>query len=155
MNTWPNRGAPPAAPAGGSKAENPKTQAVNFIVRPTSLTQANRPPRNPVRFISSARPRTPVFASTCLSWDFTVLLPTASEAASSAMEPAAVAATATLDSASVKPYRRQSSGATSSARLASVRKAITSGSCPSAPNNDTGHTRAICIRRRVDSFSPN
>ena len=59
MNTWPNRGAPPAAPAGGSKAENPKTQAVNFIVRPTSLTQANRPPRNPVRFSGFSKTLSP------------------------------------------------------------------------------------------------
>jgi hypothetical protein len=39
MSTWPNRGGPPAAPAGGWKKKEPN-----------GLTQANRPPRNPVRF---------------------------------------------------------------------------------------------------------
>jgi len=34
MSTWPNRGGPPAAPAGGRIRENPKTQATNLSVRP-------------------------------------------------------------------------------------------------------------------------
>lgn len=50
MSTWPNRGGPPAAPAGGSKRENPKTQAANLTIRSPGLTQANSPPRNPVWF---------------------------------------------------------------------------------------------------------
>lgn len=46
MSTWPNRGAPPAAPAGAAKGRtrNPRQSGH------AGLTQANRPPRIPVRF---------------------------------------------------------------------------------------------------------
>lgn len=47
MNTWPNRGAPAAAPAGGSKTENPKTQAVNLIVRPTGSDSSQQASSKP------------------------------------------------------------------------------------------------------------
>jgi hypothetical protein len=46
MSTWPNRGAP-AAPCGG--LEQRKTKQPRQSGR-DGLTQANRPPRKPVRF---------------------------------------------------------------------------------------------------------
>jgi hypothetical protein len=46
MNTWPNRGASggPCGGLEGEKTEQPKQS--DYV----GLTQANRPPRNPVRF---------------------------------------------------------------------------------------------------------
>ena len=46
MSTWPNWG-PPAAPAGGWNNESPNSQKKSDHA---GLTQANRPPRKPVRF---------------------------------------------------------------------------------------------------------
>lgn len=56
MGTWPNRGGPPAAPAGGCKRENPKPQAVPLTVRPArsdSSQQASLKP-GPVQFSATA-----------------------------------------------------------------------------------------------------
>jgi len=49
MNTWPNRGASggPCGGLEGEKTEQPKQS--DYV----GLTQANRPPRNPVRFNQS------------------------------------------------------------------------------------------------------
>jgi len=46
MNTWPNRGAS-GGPCGGLEEENTEQPKQSDHV---GLTQANRPPRNPVRF---------------------------------------------------------------------------------------------------------
>jgi len=51
MNTWPNRGAS-GGPCGGLEAEKPEQPKQSDYV---GLTQANRPPRNPVRFNVVAR----------------------------------------------------------------------------------------------------
>jgi hypothetical protein len=50
MNTWPNRGASggPCGGLEGEKTEQPKQS--DYV----GLTQANRPPRNPVRFKQAA-----------------------------------------------------------------------------------------------------
>ena len=48
MSTWPNRGAS-GGPCGGLEEESPNSQNQSDQA---GLTQANRPPRNPVRFIS-------------------------------------------------------------------------------------------------------
>lgn len=47
MSTWPNRGAS-GGPCGGLEEEKTKQPKQSDYV---GLTQANRPPRNPVRFI--------------------------------------------------------------------------------------------------------
>jgi hypothetical protein len=46
MSTWPNRGAS-GGPCGGWNNESPSSQKKSDH---TGLTQANRPPRNPVWF---------------------------------------------------------------------------------------------------------
>jgi hypothetical protein len=46
MSTWPNRGAS-GGPCGGLEEEQTEQQKQSDHV---GLTQANRPPRNPVRF---------------------------------------------------------------------------------------------------------
>jgi hypothetical protein len=47
MSTWPNRGAS-GGPCGGWNNESPSSQKKSDH---TGLTQANRPPRNPVWLI--------------------------------------------------------------------------------------------------------
>ena len=47
MSTWPNRGRPPAAPAGGWTTENPKTQATNLTIRPTGSDSSQQASSKP------------------------------------------------------------------------------------------------------------
>ena len=51
MNTWPNRGAS-GGPCGGLEEENTEQPKQSDHV---GLTQANRPPRKPVRFTHDKR----------------------------------------------------------------------------------------------------
>jgi len=70
MSTWPNRGAS-GGPCGGWNNESPSSQKKSDH---TGLTQANRPPRKPVRFSDrgrDARYRTPpAQIRTCPIWAF-------------------------------------------------------------------------------------
>ncbi len=69
MQAWPNRGEPPAAPAGGWNNESLNRQKKSDQ---SGLTQANKPPRNPGRFMILGRillgPLLDVCLGVCLSF---------------------------------------------------------------------------------------